>query len=445
MTVSTRLHVPVNAVAVCHAAQMAGDATIQRIVIVGASLAGLRAAETLRGDGFEGDVVVIGAEPHRPYDRPPLSKKLLAGEWKPDRVQLRQPDSFDDLDVEWRFGLAAAGLDHDARTVHLTDGTSVDFDGCIIATGAFPRRLPEQSQFAHVHELRTLDDAMRLRAELADGGRRVVVIGAGFIGLEAASTAHQLGNTVTVLEGADAPLVRGLGAEQGAAVGDRLIADGIDIRCGVRVDRLHDEGLLLAADGGSPELVEADVVIVGIGVIPATTWLGDSGLELRDGVVCDATLRARSSEGEPVPGVYSAGDVLRWPNELFGEEMRVEHWTNAAEQGAAAAKNLLAELAGAPGEPYAPVPFFWSDQLNLRIQFVGRGPAGPDDDPDVVVAAGSHADGKWLALYGDPATGRLRGALGVNAPRWVMPMRALLAEAASFEAARAKAAELAAG
>lgn len=438
------MHGPNNKPVVCHAAAMTVDHSTQRIVIVGASLAGLRAAETLRSDGFEGEVIVIGAEPHRPYDRPPLSKKLLAGEWEPDRVQLRQPDSFDELDVEWRFGIAAAGLDTTDRSVHLTDGTSVDFDGCIIATGAFPRRLPEQSQFPHVHELRTLDDAMRLRAEIADGGRRVVVIGAGFIGLEAASTAHQLGNTVTVLEGADAPLIRGLGPEQGSAIGDRLAGDGIEIRCGVRVDRLHDDGLLLAADG-TPELVEADVVVVGIGVIPATTWLGDSGLELRDGVVCDSTLRARSADGEPVPGVYAAGDVLRWPNELFDEEMRIEHWTNAAEQGAAAAKNLLAELSGEPGEAYAPVPFFWSDQLNLRIQFVGRGPAGPDDDVEVVVAAGSHDDGKWLALYGDPDTGRLRGALGVNAPRWVMPMRALLTEGATLDAARARAAELAAG
>lgn len=445
MTVSLRASGPVSEVIVCHAAHVATDQSSQRIVIVGASLAGLRAAETIRSEGFEGEVVVIGAEPHRPYDRPPLSKKLLAGEWEPDRVQLRQPDSFHDLDVEWRFGLAASGLDLRTRTLHLTDGTSVEFDGCIIATGAFPRRLPEQSQFAHVHELRTLDDAMRLRAALAGGGKRVAVVGAGFIGLEAASTAHQLGNVVTVLEGAEAPLVRGLGHEQGAAIGDCLSADGITIRCGVRVDRLHDDGLLLASREGDIELVDADVVIVGIGVVPATSWLFDSGLELRDGVVCDATLRVCSADGDAVGGVYAAGDVLRWPNELFGEEMRVEHWTNAAEQGAAAAKNLVAELAGDERKPYAPVPFFWSDQLNLRIQFVGRGPATPDDAVDVVVAAGSHNDGKWLALYGDPATGRLRGALGVNAPRWVMPMRALLAERATLDDACRLAAKHAAG
>ena len=259
---------------------------IDRVVVVGASLAGLRAAETLRNEGFDGEVVVVGAESHRPYDRPPLSKKLLAGEWEPDRIQLRQADSFDELDVEWRLGVAAAGLDPEAAVLHLTDGTDLSFDGCIIATGASCRRLPEQSRYGHVHELRTLDDAMRLRSELATGDRRVAVIGAGFIGLEVAATASQLGNRVTVLEGAAAPLTRGLGVEMGEAIGAMHAERGVDIRCDVQVDRLHDDGVLLA--GG--ELVEADVVVVGIGVVPTTAWLGDSGLELRDGVVCDETL-----------------------------------------------------------------------------------------------------------------------------------------------------------
>lgn len=401
---------------------------LNRVVVVGASLAGLRAAETLRSEGFGGEVVVVGAETHRPYDRPPLSKKLLAGEWEPDRIQLRQPDSFDDLDVTWRFGTAAAGLDPESSVLHLTDGTDIEFDGCIIATGSTCRRLVDQSRFSHVHELRTLDDAMRLRPEIVSGDRHVVVIGAGFIGLEVAATAKQLGNRVTVLEGAPAPLIRGLGVEMGAAIGVLHEERGVDVRCGVQVERLDDHGVLLS--GG--ELVEADVVVVGIGVVPATAWLDDSGLEVRDGVVCDETLNARRIDGSMRPRVYAAGDVLRWPNELFAEEMRVEHWTNAAEQGAAAAKNLLAAANGDPTEGYAPVPFFWSDQFDLRIQFVGR--AGPDDE--AVVVAGSVADGKFLTLYrsGD----RLRGALGVRAPRWVMPMRQLLAEQATWDDALAK-------
>ena len=413
---------------------------LNRVVIVGASLAGLRAAETLRTEGYDGDVVIVGAEPHRPYDRPPLSKKLLAGEWEPDRIHLRQPDTFDDLDVEWRFGVAGAGLDVGGRVLHLTDGTDLVFDSCIIATGAACRRLPEQSRYGHVHEVRTLDDSMRLRAELVDGDRRVAVIGAGFIGLEVAATAKQLGNEVTVLEGAAAPLIRGLGSEMGAAIGAVHEARGVTVRCGVQVDRLHDDGVLLA--GG--ELVAADVVVVGIGVVPATAWLGDSGLQLRDGVVCDETLNALDADGAVVSGVYAAGDVLRWPNALFGEEMRVEHWTNAAEQGAAAAKNLLAAAGrrDAAPEPYAPVPFFWSDQFDLRIQFLGR--ASADDHVDVVLGSTEpNEDGvvKFLALYrnGD----RLHGALGVNAPRWVMKMRGTLLEQAIWDDALAHAATLA--
>ena len=405
---------------------------LQRIVVVGASLAGLRAAETLRSEGFDGEVIVVGAETHRPYDRPPLSKKLLVGEWEPDRIQLRQPDTFDDLDVAWRLGVAAAGLDIGQRVLRLSDGTEIGWDGCIIATGAACRRLPGQSRHRHVHELRTLDDSMRLRAEIADGERHVVVIGAGFIGLEVAATARRLGNEVTVLEGAAAPLIRGLGAKMGAIVGVAHEAEGVVVRCDVTVDRLDERGVLLA-DG---ELVESDVVVIGIGVEPATGWLDDSGLELRDGVVCDDLLNACDGTGGTVDGVYAAGDVLRWPNALFDEEMRVEHWTNAAEQGAAAAKNLLAAGRGESGDPYAPVPFFWSDQFDHRIQFLGR--SSPDDE--VVVAAGAVDDGKFLALYrtGD----RLHGAFGFNAPRWVMPMRVLLMDGASWDDALARAGEL---
>ncbi len=395
---------------------------MDRVVVVGASLAGLRAAETLRNEGFGGQVVVVGAEQHRPYDRPPLSKKVLAGEWEPERIYLRQPDSFDELDVEWRLGVAAAGLDLDGGILHLADGTDILFDGCIIATGAVCRQLAEQSRYAHVHELRTLDDSMRLRAELSGGDHHAVVIGAGFIGLEVAATAKQLGNRVTVLEGAPAPLIRGLGPEMGAAIGAMHAERGVDIRCGVQVEGLHEDGVLLA--GG--ELIESDLVVVGIGVVPATAWLDDSGLEIRDGIVCDATLNARSIDGGVRRGVYAAGDVLRWPNHLFDEEMRVEHWTNAAEQGAAAARNLLAVSSGNEPEPYAPVPFFWSDQFDIRVQFLGC--SSPEDD--VHVAAGSVDDGKFLALYrtGD----KLHGALGVNSPRWVMKMRGSLAAGASW-------------
>ena len=200
---------------------------LDRVVIVGASLAGLRAAETLRQHDAVGSVVVVGDEPHRPYDRPPLSKKLLSGEWDPERIHLRQPDVFDDLDVEWRLGTAAVGLDLARRDVELADGSNVPYDSLIVATGARPRRLPGHDDFDHVHELRSLDDAMALRREIAPGGRRVVVIGAGFIGLEVAATAKALGNDVVVLEGATAPLIRGLGWEMGEAIAGLHRARGL--------------------------------------------------------------------------------------------------------------------------------------------------------------------------------------------------------------------------
>jgi NADPH-dependent 2,4-dienoyl-CoA reductase/sulfur reductase-like enzyme len=396
---------------------------LDRVVVIGASLAGLRAAETLRQHDVAASVVVVGDETHRPYDRPPLSKKLLSGEWEPDRIHLRQPDVFDDLDVEWRLGAAATALDLAAREVTLADGSVLGFDGLVVATGAHPRRLAGQDTFGHVHELRTLDDALRLRAEIAGGGRRVVVVGAGFIGLEAAATAKALGNDVVVLEGASAPLIRGLGAEMGEAIAELHRAEGVEVRCSVLIDALTAEGVRLA--GG--EVVAADAVVVGIGVTPNTHWLEGSGLQLRDGVVCDANLNALDVSGELVPGVFAAGDVARWPNALFDEEMRVEHWTNAAEQGAHVANNLRHLAAGEPFEAYAPLPFFWSDQFDHRIQFLGRAAA----DDEVRVVAGSVADGKFLALFG--RNGKLHGALGVNAPRWVMPTRKLFVDQATWE------------
>lgn len=403
-----------------------------RVVIVGASLAGLRAAETLRQHDVAREIVVVGDEIHRPYDRPPLSKKLLSGEWEPDRIHLRQPDVFDDLDVEWRLGIRATGLDIAERSIALSDDSTLEFDGLVLATGAHPRRLAGQESFDHTHELRTLDDSLRLRAEIAPGGRRVVVIGAGFIGLEAAATATTLGNDVVVLEGASAPLIRALGSEMGEAIADLHRAHGVDVRCGVLIDSLTADGVRLA----SGEVVPADVVLVGIGVTPNTQWLEDSDVRLRDGVVCDEALNALDTNGEVVPGVFAAGDVARWPNALFDEEMRVEHWTNAAEQGAHAANNLRRLGEGEPLEAYGPLPFFWSDQFEHRIQFLGR--AAPDDD--VRVVAGSVADGKFLTLFG--REGRLHGALGVNAPRWVMPTRKLFLDRVTWDEALAATADL---
>jgi NADPH-dependent 2,4-dienoyl-CoA reductase/sulfur reductase-like enzyme len=397
---------------------------IRDVVVVGASLAGLRAVETLRTAGFDGSITVVGAESHAPYDRPPLSKRLLSGEWEPDRIALRRPDEMDSLGVRWLLGTAATGLDLAGRRVLLDDGSRVAFEAAILATGAAPRTLPGQDTLPDVLVLRTLDDALSLRAKLAGGGKRVVVIGAGFIGLEVAATARQLGNHVLVLEGAPAPLERALGATMGTAVASIHADHGVEVRCGVSVEGLTVGAVLI--DGGWHE--PADVVVVGIGVTPVTGWLADSGLELRDGLVCRPDLNVG------VPLVYAAGDIVRWHNPLFDEEMRVEHWTNAAEQGALAAGNLLAEATGQQTAPYAPVPFFWSEQYDRRIQFLGR--VGADDELRVV--HGSVESRQFVALYG--GNGRLRGVLGMNTPRQVMPYRNHLLEQITWDAALAYAA-----
>jgi len=404
---------------------------LRTIVVVGSSLAGLRACETLRQEGFAGEIALIGAEAEIPYDRPPLSKKVLAGEWDADRIRLRKPDDFAGLALDLRLGSAAVALDVAARVVTLADGSKLPFDGLVIATGATPRRLPGQPDLDGVVELRTLANSIALRDRIADGAARVTVIGAGFIGLEVAATARQRGCVVTVLEGAPAPLMRGLGAELGSAVAAVHTRHNVDLRCGVSVAGIEGDGTRVTGVRlTAGNLIATDVVVVGVGVAPATQWLADSGIQLGDGVICDATLQTSA------PGIYAAGDCARWPNGVFtgfdDEVMRIEHWTNAAEQGAAAARNMLAIARGEPATPYQSVPFFWSDQFDSRIQFVGRAHGGDD----IHVFAGD-LSGDFAALYG--FAGRLRGVLGVNMPRLVMPFRALIAEHATWSEALEKA------
>ncbi len=399
---------------------------LRDVVVVGGSLSGLRAAESLRSSGYDGAITVIGDEAHHPYDRPPLSKRLLSGEWEPDRIALRKPDDLASLDVRWRTGSVACGLDTTNRVVHLADGGEVPYGGAILATGATPRRLPGQEHVSNAVVLRTLDDSLELRKRIVGGGKRVIVIGAGFIGLEVAATARGLGNQVLVVEAASAPLIRALGAEMGTAVASIHAENDVEIRCDVGVEGLTEQGVALAGGVFEP----ADVIVVGIGVTPNTDWLAGSGLTVRDGVVCTPALNVG------VPMVYAAGDIVRWHNPLFDEEMRVEHWTNAAEQGGMAASNLLAESTGQRVESYAPVPFFWSEQYDRRIQFLGR--AGADDE--VRVVAGSASGLRFAALYG--RAGRLIGVVGVNMPKAVMSFRKLLQDRISWQDAIAHAATL---
>lgn len=391
--------------------------TLRSVVVVGASLAGLRAAETLRRRGYDGRLVLIGAEAHLPYDRPPLSKEILTGAWDTDRLALRR-QPYDELELDLRLGRRATALDLGARRVELDAGPSVSFDGLLIATGAFPRALPGTPSLAGIHLLRTLDDALAIRAAL-DAGPRVAVVGGGFIGAEVASSCRARGLRVTLIEALEAPLVRGLGLEMGRVCADLHRQEGVDVRCGVAVEGLEGSGRVERVRLSDGSEVGADLVVVGIGVAPATDWLASSGLALGDGVLCDATC-ATGAEG-----VLAAGDVARWQNPLFDEPMRVEHWTNAVEQGVAAAENLLAGPGAA--RPFAPVPFVWSDQYGLKIQVAGH--IRPDDD--VKLVSGAIAERKFTALYG--RAGRLSGVLSFDRPRDTVLYRQKIAERTSWQ------------
>jgi NADPH-dependent 2,4-dienoyl-CoA reductase/sulfur reductase-like enzyme len=397
------------------------------IIVVGASLAGLRAAEEIRHIGHDGPVVIVGDEIHAPYDRPPLSKQLLAGVWDVERIHHHAPDKLDSLGLEFHLGRRVVSLDTDARNVACDDGRELHYDGLIVATGARARPLPGTEGMPGVRTLRTLDDCLGIRSDLdsAGGGARVVVIGAGFIGSEVAATCRGLGARVTVVEALPTPLARVLGDQMGEACAQLHRDQGVTVLTGVGVDRLSsDPGqatplVVHLVDGTS---LDADLVVVGIGVAPAIGWLEGSGLSLDDGVVCTESLFAAD-------GVVAAGDVARWTHPTTGEQLRVEHWTNAAEGGAAAARNLLAGSDAA--QPYDPIPFFWSDQYKTKIQVIGL--PGPDDE--VVVVEGSVDEGKLVALYrrGD----RLRAVLAFSQPRHLMSYRPLLAAGASFDEALA--------
>jgi NADPH-dependent 2,4-dienoyl-CoA reductase/sulfur reductase-like enzyme len=398
-----------------------------RIVVVGASLAGFRAAEELRAQGHEGPITLVGDEQHRPYDRPPLSKQVLAGTRQPDELTLEPvAGAVADLQLDWHLGERATGLDLDGRKLQLGGGTSLPYDGLVIATGASPRRLPGTDHLAGVHTLRTVDDCLGLRSDLEAAPQRVAVVGAGFIGAEVAATCRGLGIDVTLIEALPVPLERALGPRMGALMADVHRDHGVEVRLGVGVVRIEDDRRAERVRLTDGSVVEADVVVVGIGVSPNTDWLEGSGCTLDNGIVCDETCLV-------APGVVAAGDVARWPNRRFGEVMRVEHWDNAIAMGEHAARTLLADMAGRAGEPYAPVPWFWSDQYDRKVQLAGR--SGADDDVEVV--SGSLEERRFVALYG--RGGRVVGVLGMNQPAKVMRLRGLVEDGVAWDDALATA------
>lgn len=365
---------------------------LRRIVIVGGGMAAHAAAERLRVQGFTGQLDVLSAENRPPYNRTPLSKQLLTGDYVPSQLGL---PAFTDLDATWHLGVTATGLDTAARTVTTSTGPTVPYDGLVLATGVRARLLPGAPLHTeHVHMLRTLGDAHEVDRSLTGTTDRVAVVGGGFIGCEVASTARTRGLDVTIVDLSPHLLQHGLGKHLGATV-DRLHQDnGVRLHLGVAVKTwdVHDRGVRLTLTSG--ELIDADMAVVGIGTDPHLQWLEGSGLDAADGIAATATCHALGPDGQPLPTVVVAGDAARWPNHRFdGVPRRVEHWINAIEMGQAAATNLLAGPAAA--QPFTPVPRFWSEQHGVKIQSAGM-PALGDT---MTVIAGTLDSQRFLAAY----------------------------------------------
>jgi 3-phenylpropionate/trans-cinnamate dioxygenase ferredoxin reductase subunit len=394
--------------------------TLRAVAVVGASLAGLRAVEALRGRGYDGRIHWIGAEPELPYDRPPLSKEILRGDWDPPQIALAR-NGVEGLDTDLRLGVRATGLDVGGRRLRLSDGESLAFDGLVIATGATPRRLPGQPDQPGIFTLRTLEDALAIRAAL-EREPRVAVVGGGFIGAEVAASCRARGLEVTMIEALGQPMEQALGPEIGAVLAGLHRDHGVDVRTAAKVAALEGHGRVERVRLADGKTIEADVVVVGIGVAPETAWLEGSGIRLADGVMCDARCAA-------APGIVAAGDVARWPHPRYGD-LRVEHWTNAIEQAAAAVATLLD---GESAPVFDPVPYVWSDQYDAKIFVAGRPRAGDT----VRVVDGELASRSFVVLYG--REGRLAGALSIGRVRRFMEWRRALREDLAFDAALAKA------
>jgi 3-phenylpropionate/trans-cinnamate dioxygenase ferredoxin reductase component len=372
--------------------------TLKRVVVVGASAAGLTAAETLRREGYDGELILVGDEVHPPYDRPPLSKQVLSGAWTPGQVTLRQPGHYDELGLDLRLGRRATSLDVDARTVLLDDTDAVEFDGLVIATGLRPRSLAAAGSLDGVHMLRTLDDAVRLRQglELAES---VVVVGAGVLGCEVAATARSLGRKVTLVDATPQPMMLALGEPLGVVLAQVHRSHGIDLRLSSGVRDVRGAGRVTAVELAGGETVDCDLLVVAIGAVPATDWVEGSGLTLENGVVCDRTCAA-------APGIYAAGDIARWENpQLEGALTRVEHRMNATEQGMHVGRALLGSDAA-----FAPIPYFWSDQFDVKIQAYGHFPPGAE----MSLLDGDLGSGRFVVDF--RYSGRVVGIIG-----WSMP------------------------
>ncbi|GHO78638.1 pyridine nucleotide-disulfide oxidoreductase [Ktedonobacter sp. SOSP1-85] len=398
------------------------------IVIVGASLAGLRAAETLRKEGFIGKLTMIGDEPYEPYDRPPLSKQVLSG-WIPaDHTTLPRLQPLDD--VEWRLGVAATGLDIANKQVQLANGETVAFDRLLIATGtrARPWFKANEAALKGVAVLRTRDDAQYLRQLLGQKPRRVLIIGAGFTGSEIASVCMDLGLSVTVAERGESPLFGALGGEIGSVAAQLQRQRGVDLRCNTMVSSLEGDasGRLREAHFSDGSSLDVDVAIVALGAVRNTEWLQDSGLAVgKMGVTCDAGCRAFNINGIVTDDIFVAGDVARFPHPWYGYQLvALEHWGNAVAQAEVAAHNMLSSQAEC--RPYLTIPAFWSLQFGVNIKCVGL----PSFADEVVIMQGSVEKRQFVAVYG--YQGRAVAAVSFDHGRWLPFYEKQIAAAAPF-------------
>ncbi|WP_233257282.1 NAD(P)/FAD-dependent oxidoreductase [Promicromonospora sp. AC04] len=373
--------------------------TPDSVLVVGASAAGLSTAEALRRQGYRGRLTILGAEEHLPYDRPPLSKQVLSGVWEPQQAQLRPRAALDALDAELILGDPAVGLDVAARTVRTASGRSLRADAVVIATGLRARTLPGQDGLAGVHTLRGLDDAQSLRKDLL-AASRAVVVGDGVLGSEIAATARSMGLDVTLAGPQHAPMAMQLGPFAAELLSDLHAENGVRLRLGASVAALETAGgRTTGVRLETGEVLPAEVVVVAFGAAPVTDWLDGSGLRLENGVVCDACCRAAD-------GIWAVGDVARWHHDGLGTMLRLENRTNATEQAAAVAANILGE-----DRPYVPVPYFWTDQFDAKIQVHGVLPTNAEVD----IVDGATADRRFVALYRQ--AGRTVGVLGWNMPK----------------------------
>jgi NADPH-dependent 2,4-dienoyl-CoA reductase/sulfur reductase-like enzyme len=404
-----------------------------RIVIVGASLAGLRAAEVLREEGFAGHVTVVGDEPWMPYDRPPLSKAVLTGRISAASTTLPRKRTI--TGVEWRLGVPAVALDPAEKRVHLANGRALSFDRVLIATGmhARPWHEPKEAELDGVFVLRGRDDAERLRARLAAGPRRVLVVGGGFTGSEIASACRELGLPVTLVERGAVPLGGALGVTIAARPAELQRAHGVDLRCGLGVASLEGDaqGRFRCAHLSDGSRVEADVAVVALGAVRNTGWLRGSRIAAGPmGVACDAGCRAFADNLLVTDDVFVAGDVARFPHPLYLHQfLALEHWGNAAEQAAIAAHNMI--CAPSARRAHLAVPAFWSSQFGVNIKSVGV----PSAADEVVIAQGSLAAGRFVAVYGKK--GRTVAAVTFDHGRWIDFYEQLIAKAADFPPAMA--------